>query len=102
WLGPAATRRARRTPPPAARRRRGWRGPPLAGPGLPLRGRAGPAQVGRRSVTARSAATLHRPWRVGHGPAHPAPDAPARHPVDPRGAPHGDTEAPARADRARA
>jgi len=34
------------------------------------------------------------PWRVGHGPAHPAEDAPTRHPVGSRLGPHGDAAAP--------
>src|SRR5262249_33571778 len=101
-LGPAAARGARRALPAAARRRPGRRGAPLDGPGLPLRGRAGLARVYRRNLAAPSAVDLHRPWRVSHGPADPEEDAPALHPVDPGGAPHGDAEAPARADPARA
>jgi hypothetical protein len=78
-----AAGRAGRALPAAAQRALGEGRPAVDRPGLPVRGRAGPAGHGRGGRAAGGAEHLHRARRVRRGPAHPAAAARARRTVHP-------------------
>ena len=89
--GVAAAHRVRPPPdgrdgralPAPAQRPLGEGAPAVDRPGLPVRGRAGPAGHGRRERAAGGAEHLHRARRGRRGPADPAEAARPRRPVDP-------------------
>ena len=99
---PAAAGPGGRTLPARARRSLGEGRAAVDRPGLPVRGRAGPAGRGGRGRAAGGAEHLHRAGRVRRGPAHPAAAACARRPVHPGRPEVRDPGGPARADPARA
>ena len=103
--GVALARRAvtsGRALPAAARRPRGEGRAAVDRPGLPVRGRAGPARRGDEPALREALRIFTDLGASADRPDHPAEDAPARHPVDPGRAAHRDPCASARADPPRA